>query len=254
VKPPPRQHAGRGRYDGLTNVFLFNWPSFAVAGALTFALVFASRFVDFKMRALMLGTAMLIFAGIVSVVGITHWIYDRSNLYSWDWLLLHVPMPPKRILNIHAGYDESADALARLFPKAEIINCDIFDPTYATSPSIVRARERNRRRDTLRGTTDRLPIDDDWADLVVGFLALHEVRDSSKRKQLFSELRRVTTASARMIIVEHLRDAANLAVYGPGAFHFLPRQAWLDSTQGSFSMGTEQTITPFVHVLEFKRV
>jgi hypothetical protein len=92
------------------------------------------------------------------------------------------------------------------------------------------------------------------ADLVVGFLALHEVRDSSKRKQLFSELRRVTTASARMIIVEHLREAANLAVYGPGAFHFLPRQAWLDSTQGSFSMGTEQTITPFVHVLEFKRV
>jgi SAM-dependent methyltransferase len=254
VKPPPRQRAGRGRYDGLTSVFLFNWPSFLIAGVATLGLVFVSRFVDFKMRALLLGTAMLIFAGIVAVIAVTHWIYDRSNLYRWDWLLLHVPQAPKRILNVHAGYDESADALVRLFPKAEIINCDIFDPTYATSPSIVRARERPRRRDTLQGTTDHLPIDDGWADLVVGFLALHEVRDNDKRKQLFCELRRVTTPNARLIIVEHLRDAANFMVYGPGAFHFLPRAAWLQSASDSFTLGPEQTITPFVHVLEFKRI
>ncbi len=253
MKPPPRQHAGRGRYDGLTSVFLFNWPSFAISGAAAFALVFASRFVDFKVRALLLGTAMLIFAGIFSVVIITHWIYDRSNLYRWDWLLMHVPVPPKRILNVHAGYDASADALATLFPTAEIINCDIFDPSYATEPSIVRARERNTRRDTLRGTTDQLPIEDGWADLVLGFLALHEIRDAKKRKQLFGELRRVTAPNARLIIVEHLRDAANFAVYGPGAFHFLPRSAWRESAEGSFAIGKEQTITPFVHVLEFKR-
>jgi SAM-dependent methyltransferase len=253
MKLPRRQRPDRGRYDGLTNVFMFNWPSFAIAGAGAFALVFAARFVDFRMRALMLGTAMLVFMGVVAVIVVTHWIYDRSNLYRWDWLLQHVTTPPRRVLNVHAGYDESADALAALFPGAEIINCDIFDPTYATSPAVVRARERSQRRDTLRGTVDKLPIEDGWADLVIGFLALHEVRDPAKRIKLFDELRRATAPDARMVIVEHLRDAANFAVYGPGAFQFLPRTTWVASVGQGFALRSEQTVTPFVHVLAFQR-
>ncbi|MDH6121006.1 hypothetical protein ABH930_005130 [Kitasatospora sp. GAS204A] len=36
-----------------------------------------------------------------------------------------------------------------------------------------------------------------------------------------------------LILVEHLRDAANTAVYGPGAWHFLPRSEWLRLAYGA---------------------
>ena len=45
------------------------------------------------------------------------------------------------------------------------------------------------------------------------------------RVKLFAELRRTTRDGGHVIVVEHVRNLANLLVYGPGAFHFLPPMA-----------------------------
>ena len=50
------------------------------------------------------------------------------------------------------------------------------------------------------------------------------------------------------MVVEHLRDPFNFAVFGPGAFHFLSRRNWVESTKpAGLVVLSEQRITPFVH-------
>jgi membrane protease YdiL (CAAX protease family) len=46
-----------------------------------------------------------------------------------------------------------------------------------------------------------------------------------------------------------LRDLPNLVAFGPGAFHFLPRQEWLRLAEKSnFSITEELRVTPFVRI------
>ena len=65
-------------------------------------------------------------------------------------------------------------------------------------------------------------------DSVFVTFAAHEIRDRAAQRELFGELRRVLRPDGRLIVTEHLRDIANVAVYGPGAFHFQPAGTWID--------------------------
>jgi hypothetical protein len=59
---------------------------------------------------------------------ITHLIYDRSKLYRWSWLRELVSQAPTTILNVHAGFDESTEALVALFRHAKIRSLGFYDP------------------------------------------------------------------------------------------------------------------------------
>jgi hypothetical protein len=56
------------------------------------------------------------------------------------------------------------------------------------------------------------------------------------------------------VLVEHLRDAANFAAFGPGFLHFFSRRTWLAAAEGPFQLAVEFPITPFVRVFGFEAI
>ena len=80
-------------------------------------------------------------------------------------------------------------------------------------------------------------------------LAAHELRRRADRLAFFREARRVLAPGGRIVLVEHLRDAANFAPFGPGFLHFLSRREWLATIAKSrLQIVQEFPITPFVRV------
>jgi SAM-dependent methyltransferase len=72
------------------------------------------------------------------------------------------------------------------------------------------------------------------------------MRRPADRAALFAELRRVCAPGGRVVIVEHLRDAANFLAFGPGFFHFLPRRVWTEEPRGCLALVGELPLTPFL--------
>jgi ubiquinone/menaquinone biosynthesis C-methylase UbiE len=84
--------------------------------------------------------------------------------------------------------------------------------------------------------------------------AAHELRAAHQRRALFAEIARTLRRGGRLLLIEHCRDPANVAAYGPGAWHFYPRQEWLRLGHGAGLVPAgEMTMTPLVHALAFQR-
>jgi SAM-dependent methyltransferase len=150
----------------------------------------------------------------------SHWVYDRSSLYSLDWLTVR----PVYWLNIHAGLDEMSGLIENKFPGCEYRVLDVFDPKEMTEPSIARAREMSGP-DRLQAASWRyLPADDEVFDTIFLLFMAHEFRHAEARLLFFREIARVLAPYGRVVIVEHLRDLANFLAFGPGFFHFQSRQ------------------------------
>jgi len=124
-----------------------------------------------------------------------------------------------------------------------------------TEPSVHEAR-RGLHRSTAHQTNWRyLPASNQAYDTVFIVFTAHEFRRAEARERLFIEVQRVLRDSGRVVLVEHLRDANNFAVFGPGVFHFLSRRAWMKSTKpAGLLMLNDTRITPFVHVFTFRKL
>jgi ubiquinone/menaquinone biosynthesis C-methylase UbiE len=82
----------------------------------------------------------------------------------------------------------------------------------------------------------------------------HELRRAASKEAFFREASRVLQPGGRLLLVEHLRNAWNLAAFGPGAFHFFPRHEWLRvATAIGFELSEEISRTVFVNALVFRR-
>jgi hypothetical protein len=242
----------RGAIQGVANIVRFNWPVFVVAGTVIAVALFASAFGPLPppLRILSALLAVGTFTQTMLSLGASHWAYDRSNLYDLSWITHHLPRSPRAIANISAGFDESTPLLRELFPSAEFRVFDFYDPQVATEPSIVRARRiYPLSSETEVVAVDSLPLPDASQDLILLFLAAHEIRAEADRTAFFREISRSMNASGRVIVVEHLRDLPNFLVYGPGFLHFLPRSAWARAIRAAdLSVTAEFAITPFIRV------
>ncbi len=218
----------RGFAWGARQIVLFNWPVYAIAIA-GFGLALAGSVWS------ALPDAVRSWSGVVAigVLAATSWtvvaaylVYDVSGLHGWAWL-----RPPQKVghwVNIHAGLDEASEALAALFPDATKDILDIYDGDRMTEPAIRVARRMGHvQPEATHAPFWHLPVADVRADLVVLFFAAHELRRHEDRVRLLRETRRILAPSGRIVVVKHLRDGWNLLAFGPGAFHFLPRRAWM---------------------------
>lgn len=180
----------------------------------------------------------------------SHWVYDRSSLYSLDWLTVR----PVYWLSIHAGLDEMSGLIRNKFPECEYRVLDVFDPKEMTEPSIARAREMSGRDRLEAVSWRRLTADDAVFDTIFLLFMAHEFRHAEARLGFFREIARVLAPHGRVVIVEHLRDLPNFLAFGPGFFHFQSRQTWLSTLQASgLEIIRESKITPFVRVFEATR-
>ena len=241
----------------------FNWPFYAgaaivvVAAPLLIPLLPDTWWVRVPAYT---GTGLVAMWLVTSLVA--SWIvYDRSRLMAWDWVLQALGFDPRSWINIHAGHDDSSEALRRIFRNGDGRVFDIYSPDEMTEPSIARARLRGLRRGTpatiAREHVDyrHLPLPSGTIDVATLLLSAHELRSDQARSALFTELRRVLGPGGRVVVAEHLRDWANFFAYGPGFLHFHSRRTWVRCfTRHRFDVHAEFSITPFVRIFVLRRL
>jgi SAM-dependent methyltransferase len=199
-------------------------------------------------RAAVAAGALLGLAWTAASLAVSHYVYDRSPLYRWRWLA-QVGPPPRTWVSLHAGLDDSSEALAERYGAAGGRVLDIFSAGAMPERSIARARVERARHRAEAADYRRLPLAAAATDAVFLVFTAHELREAEARAQLFAEVRRALRPGGRVIVVEHLRDWWNLAAYGPGFLHFFPARTWREALAGAgLSLRTTFRFTPFVRV------
>jgi hypothetical protein len=236
----------------------YSWPLYAAAAigiGIGLSVLFFPASPMALRRIAVVGIAVAVWYACASFLAF-HWMFDRSELLSGRWLREEYPHLPGRWAQINAGLEETTLPVDEVFPGAEGKMLDLYDPDVMTEPAVTRARQH--RADVAANTTaqpESLPVENEWADLVVVTLAAHEIRDSKKRASFFQELHRIVSPQGKVIVAEHLRDCAAALAFGPGMWHFYPRQEWLRLGElAKLELERERRITPFVRVFVYRRV
>jgi hypothetical protein len=242
----------RGKWDGMLAIARFNWPFYAAAlGVLLMALVVIGWFPVLGSLAVA-GCAYFL----VGSLGVSHWVYDRSDLYQWSWLKRALGSAPAGKMTLcHSGFDEASTMLRRKFPQTSWRVLDHYDPAIMTEASIRRARKLfPPTQGTEAAKFDQWPLEDGSQDAVFGMLAIHELRSDAERAAWFAEAGRCLEGGGRIVLVEHVRDLANFVAFGPGFLHFHSVASWRKSWQaGGFEQDDSFRITPFVRVFVLKK-
>jgi len=238
--------------EGMLNIVRFNWPLYVVA--LFLAVVCTIAVLVFPLPSwlfilLLAGASGATYFLVVSLA-VSYIIYDQSPLYRWMWVKDLLTIAPQQIANIHAGFDESSEALHDLFPQANLVIIDLYDPKRMTEPSIARARRlRSTKQSTLPADPGAIPLAESSCDAVFLLFAAHEIRDAQERLRLFAEVDRILTPGCTVLLVEHQRDFANFLAFGPGFLHFYPHSEWLRLiAESGLHIVTTFSMTPFVGV------
>ncbi|MGW1177957.1 class I SAM-dependent methyltransferase [Kitasatospora sp. NPDC002543] len=234
----------------------YNWPMYA-AGALTVA---AGRALARRLpgpAAALARTAAATAAGYLVLGTLATWcVYDRSGLHRYDWLPDLLPGGgPGEYLVIGTGLDEASRPLAARHPEAHGRFADLYDPALTAGGSIRRARRHcPPAPGGIPARPDALPAATGTLDTVFAVFAAHELRRPADRTALFAEAARALRPGGTLLLVEHLRDAANTAVYGPGAWHFLPRATWLrHAAEAGLHPAAERRIAGLVTAFAFRK-
>lgn len=249
--------AARGQFDGVLQIVRYNWPFYGAAvvgGAGIVALVLLLRPPSLISLVLIAGAAAAIFWLAISLA-VSHYVYDRSDLYRWQWIRQRVMQDPRHVVNIHAGLDETSVALQEIFPASEVTILDVYDDEEMPEPSITRARrDAGGALASVSADFRALPLDPESADLVSLIFVAHELRRREAKEALFGEIARILKPGGRLLLVEHLRDTWNFLAFGPGAFHFFPRREWLLVGQAAgLQLTAELKRTAFVRAFVFRR-
>lgn len=241
---------------GVRQIVRLNWPFYALA----FGVLAIAPPVILRWR-LPGGVRMILFAATalaglwVATSLIASWIvYDRSPLMRWEWLPRALGFQPDAWINIHSGLDESTPAVRALLGTSGRV-FDLFDPGEMTEASIVRVRGNRRADEAEQVDFHHLPVPTGTIEAALLLLSAHELRTEQARLALFTELRRVLGPGGRVVVAEHLRDAANFLAFGPGFLHFHSRRTWTRCfARTRFDIHTEFPITPFVRVFVLRRL
>ncbi|MFE7524547.1 class I SAM-dependent methyltransferase [Kitasatospora sp. NPDC057542] len=243
------------RPSGVREVVRYNWPMYA-AGALTVA---AGRALARRLpgpAAALARTAAATAAGYLAVSTLATWcVYDRSALHRYDWLPALLPEGPGDHLVISTGLDEASRPLAARHPEARGRVADLYDPALTAGGSIRRARRHAPPAPGgIPARPGALPAATGVLDTVFAVFAAHELRRPADRTALFTEAARTLRPGGTLLLVEHLRDAANTVVYGPGAWHFLPRDTWLrHAAEAGLHPAAERRIAGLVTAFAFRK-
>ncbi len=245
------------KYRGALQILMFNWTFYAAA--IIVIIVGIVTLINVAMPGWMvavgiLGIALTAFWSFGSLA-VSHYVYDRSQLYKLTWLGSLLDEAPANWINIHAGLDETSIFLKEYFPISNMQILDIYDEATMTEPAIARARNITTPELTSIPCDFRqLPIPDQSCEVVFIFFAAHELRTEAARIIFFREVNRILKANGKVVVVEHLRDLPNFLAFGPGFFHFLKRDDWMKAASSSnFHVAQELKITPFVSAFKFSK-
>jgi O-methyltransferase domain len=232
----------RTAFQGLTNIIRFNWHFYALSLLFIVTGLFFRQWIPVQ---ILLG---LILLGSLLSLGVSWYIYDGSGLYQLRWLdELHIA-PGQRMVNIHAGFDETSQLLRQKYPEATLLVFDFYDPVKHTEISIERARKAYAPYPgTQTISTTAIPLPAASADVIFLLLAAHEIREEAERRHFFAQLHQLLPAHGKIIVLEHLRDVRNFVAYNVGCLHFFSGANWKRTfAAAQFHMEKEMKITPFL--------
>lgn len=243
----------RGRWQGMLTILRFNWPFYAAAGVLFFLSIAGLCLPAPPLMKLACGLAATASGYFLLIsLGVSHLVYDRSDLYRWKWLDRALAgAAVDDIVFCHSGFDETSESLrARLHPAGDWIVLDHFDAAHMTEPSIRRARHRfPPTAETVAARYDQWPVESGSIDIVFALLAIHEFRSEPERTAWFAEARRCLKPGGRIVMAEHVRDPANFIAFGPGFLHFHSPASWQRCwTAAGFRAADSFRITPWVRI------
>ncbi len=234
--------------QGTLNIVRFNRHLylFAIFGLLV--LIAAAYLTGGMLRAVFVVFSVAAFVSLLVSLAVSLYVYDLSGFYDLKWLDEISLKGASRAVNINAGFDETSGSLQKKFAFPEFSVLDFYDPQKHTEISIERARKAYPRfPDTQQIQTSKIPMKDSSADVIFLVFAAHEIRNADERHLFFSELERILSPNGKIIVTEHLRDAANLLAYNIGSLHFHPRSDWLKTFAASgLNINREMKFTPFV--------
>jgi hypothetical protein len=236
----------RNKLQGVRQILSFHWQIYVAAIAAASCLVLAAP------QAMWAAAPALFW--LAASVAVSHYIYDRSPLYTLDWMRACLPVEPRVWAQFHAGLDETSGAIAARFPHAAGSSFDVFDAREMTESSIRRARQLAGAR-SPRADWRALPLRDAACDAAFVIFTAHEFRNPETRARFFREIARTLHGAGDLIVVEHLRDWRNFLAFGPGFWHFLPERAWLEAAaEGGFVIRRKLRVTPFVRVFAMRKI
>jgi len=189
--------------------------------------------------------SFLTILSILLSLGVSYYIYDRSDLYQFDWLEKN---KRNSLLNIHAGFDETSNIIRKNNPLSEITICDFYDPLKHTEVSIKRARKQfPNPEETVQVSTDKLPFEKESFDQVYLLFSAHEIRNFNEKILFFREVKRILKKKGQVHITEHLRDFPNFIAYNIGFLHFHSKKNWVKTfSEAGFTIVRETKHTPFI--------
>ncbi|RAV97716.1 methyltransferase [Pseudochryseolinea flava] len=243
----------RKPFQGVLNIVRFNWHFYLIASAVVVALFILCAFVDSAMYWIYITVAAVIVLATAISLSVSYYVYDRSRLYDFSWFeRIHLP---QRLINIHAGFDETSAVIKARFPLATLSVFDFYDREKHTEISIERARKAYPPFEgTMKVTTDTLPSSAGSADVIFNIFALHEVRLREERIQFLKRQVELLHDDGQCIVVEHLRDVPNFLAYNIGFFHFYSRREWnANFHEAGLHLDTHFNITPFVSVFILRK-
>jgi hypothetical protein len=235
--------------EGVRAILRFNWPFYAAAAfvaILSAALIPVLR--GFPRLAAVATLIVSVYFAAASMFA-SYLVYGRSGVYRWKWLEPLIGNP-RRILNVHAGYDETTSRLREAHFAAIPLELRTADNTA----SIERARRVDAHMPAPRFAAGGLPCRPDSCNAILFLFAAHEMRRPEERDRCFADVATSLAGGGRVVVLEHLRDARTFAVFGPGAMHFYSRKEWLRSARaGGLTLVRESDLTPFAHFFVFER-
>jgi len=240
----------RKPFEGVTNIVRFNWHFYLLSALLVLLLLIINSISGSQYSLYTDILSLLIIVGIITSLIVSFYVYDLSNLYSFSWLNKVKFDASNIIVNLHAGFDETSSILKSIYPNAELIIFDFYDPKKHTEVSIKRARKAYPLfAGTQHTSTSALPLQNNYADIMYIILSAHEIRNGKERISFFKEISRVMKKSGKIITIEHLRDFPNFLAFNIGFFHFLSKSLWHRTFKNAdLKICNEIKITPFITI------
>jgi len=217
----------RRPFQGITNIIRFNWHYYVIAFAAIITIFILKNFLTATINLAATILLFLVIASIIISLFVSWFIYDYSDLYTFNWLEKLNISTEGCMVNINAGFDESSEILKDRFPKSELIVFDFYDPKKHTEVSIERAR---KAYPPYQGTkiisTNAFPLEQNSVDTIFLILAAHEIRNDDERIFFLKQLSNSLKDDGKIVVVEHQRDIFNFIAYNFGFFHFFPTKTW----------------------------
>ena len=216
-------------FQGMLNIVRFNWPIYVFVCILITILLGINLYSGLSHEIKICIWIFLAAAFLNTVISllVSHYVYDRSELYKYTWLNKIKFPDGGNFANIHSGFDETSLPLKNKFPASAFTLIDFYNPLYNTEGSIKRAREKYPEPPETKIIDHKnWNLNNASFDVMFCLFAVHEIRSLDEKINFFEQAARHLKKNGKVIMAEHLRDWPNFVAFGYGAFHFASNGHW----------------------------